>query len=93
MILEMYTVLDRAVKAYLQPFYVRSRGEALRSFSDTVNQKDHQFNKHAADYSLWFLGVFDDGDASIKTQEPVRVITAMECLVDDEVFPQSKRVE
>lgn len=32
MIMEMYVVYDRAVQAYLQPVFVRSRGEMLRSF-------------------------------------------------------------
>lgn len=85
-------MLDRAVNAYLQPFYARSKGEALRSFSDTVNQKDHQFFRHAADYSLYYLGQFDDANAGFQVlQEPQRVVTALEVIVDD-VFPPEKKV-
>lgn len=91
MILEIYSALDRAVKAYMQPFFVRSRGEALRSFTDAVNSQDHQFHKHAGDYSLWFLGRYDDATGSFAAVEPERVVTALEVLVD-EVFPPEKRV-
>jgi len=60
MILKMFTVHDAKVGAYLQPFFARSAGEATRSFAEAVNSADHQFAKHAADYSLFEVGDFDD---------------------------------
>lgn len=60
MILKMYTVYDSGVEAYMQPFYVRGNGDAIRRFSDTVNNKDHDFNKHPDHYTLFEIGSFDD---------------------------------
>jgi len=90
-ILEAYSVLDRAVKSFLQPFFVRARGEALRSFTEVVNTKDHQFNKHATDYTLYYVGRFDDASGMFETVEPVRCVSGLEVLVDD-IFPPERRM-
>lgn len=85
MIMEAYTVFDKAVGAFLQPFYVRSKGEAIRSFTEAVNQKDHQFGKYPADYTLMFCGTFDDSSGIFTCDKagPARVIGATECITDD----------
>lgn len=81
MIYGVYSVFDAAVKAYLPPFCVRAKGEALRSFSTAVNDTTHQFSKYANDYTLYELGTFDDSSGSFTVVPPVRVISAVECLV------------
>jgi hypothetical protein len=86
MILEVFTVYDSAVKAYLPPFYGRSKGEAIRSFTEAVNDRGHQFNKYPADYSLWHLGKFDDSNAAFKVDVSHRVVGGHEVLVPDEPF-------
>lgn len=92
MITELYTVYDAAVKAFLPPFHVRSRGEALRSFTEAVNSADHQFHKWAADYTLFFIGTFDDATAEYKQPSTgQKVITAIELRVDDGVLPPDRR--
>lgn len=58
------SVYDDAAKAFLPPFFVQSRGIAVRSFTDAVNSRDHQFSMHPADYTLFVLGQYDDADAS-----------------------------
>lgn len=83
--LQIFAVLDQAVNAFLPPFHSRAKGEAIRSFSDAVNDKEHQFFRHSTDYILFHLGEFDDGSGMFSTAEPVRVVSARECLVDDPV--------
>lgn len=56
----IYTVFDSKVEAYLQPFFARTHGEAIRSFETAVSQPDHQFHRHAEDYALFYVGGFDD---------------------------------
>jgi len=48
----------------MQPFYTQSRGQALRSFSDTANDQASAIGRHAADFTLFQIGEFDDADAS-----------------------------
>lgn len=60
MISQCFAVRDKAVGAFLGPFFVRSKGEAIRSFGDAVNDPKHQFARHLNDYALFQLGSFDD---------------------------------
>lgn len=55
-----YSVRDKVAGAFLPLFFLRSDGEAMRSFSDAVNDPKHQFSPHAADYDLFWMGTFDD---------------------------------
>jgi len=88
--LQAFSVFDKAVGAFLPPFYVRSRGEALRGFSQAVNDEKHDFNRHAADFSLMFLGEFDDQSGVFQTSDPVRVISAFECLAENPFTPETE---
>lgn len=58
-------IYDIGVGAFLRPWYVRSQGEALRSFTDEVNRRATETNPapmaaHPEDYQLFYLGMFDD---------------------------------
>ena len=37
MLLHLFTVHDAKVEAYMAPFFMRSKGEAIRSMSDTAH--------------------------------------------------------
>jgi len=77
--LAVFAVLDKAVGAYTKPFFVRTKGEAIRSFSEACNASDGPF-KYPDDYVLYELGSWDDNSGVFRTNEPVRVIGARECL-------------
>lgn len=79
MIYKVFTVFDVVGNAYLQPFFMTTTGQAIRGFSDVVNDPSHQFNKHPNDYYLCELGTFDDSIASLVTYpEIVRIGCARE---------------
>lgn len=78
--LGVYTVLDKAVGAFLQPFFARSTGEALRSFGDAVNGQSGPFSNHPHDFTLYQLGDFDDGSGIFTVGEPHRIVGAHELL-------------
>jgi hypothetical protein len=90
MILQVFSVFDKAVGAHLQPFFCRSKGDALRSFGDACNDEKHQFYQHGMDYMLVFLGEFDDVSGLFKTGEPVRLLSALEVKVVDKDIPFAK---
>lgn len=85
---EMYTVFDSAVKAYLPPFYARARGEALRSFMEACNDPTSNFSKHAQDYRLFYLGDFDDGSGVFTPAgpSPVFVLAAEQAIKPEGVL-------
>jgi hypothetical protein len=63
MIYKIFSVYDSAAEAYLQPFFMPTKGEALRGFSEVVNDKNHQFGRHPDDYTLFELGEYDNTTA------------------------------
>lgn len=81
--LKIYTVFDNAVKAFLQPFFARSHGEAIRNFTDAVNDPKTSLNAHPHDYSLWHIGDFDDNSANIVANPPERLLSGTEALISD----------
>lgn len=91
MIMEVYSVLDRAVGTFLPPVFVRARGEMLRSFMDAVNDDKHQFARHLDDYILYYLGKFDDVGGMFATGNPERVASARECRMSTDQSPEPFR--
>lgn len=75
------SVYDKAVGAYLKPFFARSEGEARRSFADACNDPQMDFNKYSSDYLLVKMGEFDDNSGLFVTVDPVRLVSASECIV------------
>ena len=54
------SVFDSAVGAYSPPIFAKSKGEAIRSFSDACNDSSTAMSKHPQDYILFELGSFDE---------------------------------
>lgn len=75
MLLKVFTIYDSKAEAYLQPFFMQSTGQALRAFEDSVNDPNHQFNKHAADFTLFELGTYDDQTAIFSTFQAKKSLT------------------
>lgn len=57
---KMFAIHDSKAEAYLQPFTMRSKGEALRAFENTVNDPSTAFYKHSADYTLFEIAEYDE---------------------------------
>ncbi len=64
MITQIFTVYDSKAEAYLPPFFMQSRGLAIRSFTDTVNDPKTQLHNHPGDFMLMYVGKFDDSDCT-----------------------------
>lgn len=77
--LQMFTVYDTAVEAYMTPFFMRSKGEAIRSFEAACKDPEHNFAKNPTDFVLFYLGEYDDETGQI-TQDnpPISLGTALE---------------
>lgn len=66
MIHKLYSVHDAKAELYDPPKAFRSRGLALREFSNAVNKKGHPFNTYPADYHFFEIGEYDDCTAQMK---------------------------
>lgn len=80
MIINVYSVYDKAVKAFAPPFYARSAGEAIRSFQQLCTDPQSNVSRHPTDFVMFGLGTYDDSTGLFSTQEPMRMIGASEIL-------------
>jgi len=74
----MTSVFDVKAKAYSRPIPMLTEGEAIRSFSDAVNDKTSIYWKHPEDFILFLIGSFDEvaGDL-IPADKPVPLAKAV----------------
>ena len=63
--MKIFTVFDAKAEAYLQPFFAMKEGVAMRNFSTAINTPEHQFNKFAEDYTLFYIGDWDEETCEI----------------------------
>lgn len=55
----IFMVYDTKGEAFLPPFFLPTRGMAMRAFSDACNDKNHNFGAHPEDYTLFNVGTWD----------------------------------
>lgn len=84
--MKYYAVYDSKVNVYEQPFPMRTRGEALRSWVDIVNDNKTKFNKHPEDFTLMELGEYDEEKGVFLNNHtgPVSIGVALEFLKREE---------
>lgn len=60
--MKVYSIYDTKAEAYLTPFYLRSKAEAIRSFTSEVNRspEQSQIAAYPSDFVLFELGSFDE---------------------------------
>lgn len=86
MTLKVFSIFDIKAGAYLQPFFMATTGQALRAFTDSVNDKQSQFHKHPGDYTLFELGSYDDSVGKFKNLDALKPLgTAQEMKYDETI--------
>ncbi len=66
----VFAVFDAAAEAYLAPMFFNTKGECIRTFVDACNAEDHQFARHAADYTLFHIGFYEPGKGLLTAVTP-----------------------
>mgnify|MGYP000518399210 CR=1 FL=1 len=64
------SIYDKAVGAYMRPFFMQSEGQALRAFMDDLLSPDSVIAKHPEDYALFVVGKFFDNTGEVMPCEP-----------------------
>lgn len=74
--LQMFSIRDRQVGAFMSPFFQQSEGAALRGFADEVNRAapDNILYRHPDDFELFYLGTFNSEDGSFELFEVKRLV-------------------
>lgn len=81
--LVVIAIRDTGAGVYNQPNVVVSRGAAIRSFRDLVNDPSTPFSKHPKDYHLCVIGAYDDNTGEL-TPCKQELIARGEDMVDRE---------
>lgn len=76
MIVGMYSVRDKAVEAFLPPFFAPTDNAALRMIRDALSDEKSGFARHASDYALFRIGAFDDatGAVQVDVDSPLKIV-------------------
>lgn len=60
MLLKVYAIKDSAIGAFQQPFFMQTKGQAVRTLQDSLLSSDSNLAKHPNDYTLFELAEYDD---------------------------------
>jgi hypothetical protein len=69
MIVKIFSIYDSKAEAYNSPFYMQTQSLAIRAFTDEANNLDSQIGKHPADFTLFYMGEYDDHTASFNLED------------------------
>lgn len=69
-VVKMFSVLDVKADLYASPFCFGAVGQAVRAFSDLVQDPNTMPGRHPEDYKLVQIGEFDDVSGEVRAISP-----------------------
>lgn len=82
---KVFAVFDSKACAYMAPFFLPSKGLAIRAFVDLATRPDSTVTKYPADFTLFELGEFEDSTGIIKAlPAPISIGNALEFVASKE---------
>lgn len=83
MVQKIFSIYDAKAEAYMPPFFMATKGQAIRAWVDSISDSNTQFHKHPEDFTLFEIGQYNDQDASILAYETkIPLGTALELKKD-----------
>lgn len=79
--MNVYTVKDEKLNAYLNPFFAVNTGIALRMMFDSASDPQSVFHNHSEDFVLYKIGTFDEIVGEI-IPETKTVVTTVQRLME-----------
>lgn len=76
---KMFSVFDMKAAVYSAPFFMPREEMAIRAFADGVNDgrdPNNNWAKHPEDFSLFYIGEFDDELAVATSVNPRPLVSA-----------------
>lgn len=79
----LVAIRDAKAEYFLPPFFIESKGLAIRAFSDAVNDAQTPISKHPEDYALFHLADFASDTGKITPlDQPLHLCNALEFVHD-----------
>lgn len=75
--LQAFAIRDIQIGLYNRPYFLVSKGQAIRSFTDECNRPsdDNPMYKHPSDYELFYLGEYDEESGLFVSMNPEFVLS------------------
>lgn len=74
MVLKVFSVLDTKGDVFMTPFVFSAVGQAVRAFSDLVNDGQSMVSRHPGDYRLTCIGEFDDSTGRLAPYQELQML-------------------
>jgi len=71
---KLYSLFDKAHGAYGAPFQAPNDALAVRSFEEASMDASHVFAKFPGDFTIFYVGEFDENTATFTPANPPRYI-------------------
>ena len=68
--LPLCSIRDNAIEAFMRPFQAQAEGEAIRMFTDEIDNQQSAMFRHPEDYTLYLIGHFDSSAGLLLPCEP-----------------------
>lgn len=86
--MKIYCVYDCKVEAFGTPFFFKTKGDALRGFSEVSNDIKTQIGKYPADFTLFEMGDYDESKGKfVIYSTPTSIACAIEFVKEMSVSP------
>ena len=72
MILKVFSIYDSCVEAYNQPFFMLTKAEAIRAFTNMAADPTTNISKNPSDFHLYFLGTYDNSTGYVNQDEHIK---------------------
>ena len=79
--MQLYTIFDKKLEAYHQPYCLENDNIALRQFQNMV-KKESAIHDNPEDYSIWHTATFETTTGVTETFEPQLLGKAHEFVVE-----------
>ncbi len=76
----IFAVYDAKAEFFSKPVFHRAQGEALRAFEDEVESKESLLGQHPGDFTLYWIGEYNQENGELYSQEPVSFGTGLQYL-------------
>ena len=80
---QLFSIFDKKARTYSAPFTCLQHGEAIRMMQIQLEREPEGMHaKYAEDFELWFLGEFDQSDASFDLEFKPEPVIRFDALVE-----------
>jgi hypothetical protein len=78
--INIYAVYDAKAEAFGKPLFFNTHGLAKRSFYEACQHAESEFQKYPHDYSLYYIGTYNEESAEVSAVPTKQLYTALEAI-------------